>query len=63
MRANSMISYKDMTYCINAPQCNNKDCHRRLTNEDVQAAKKLGLGISQASFAISCEVYEPVDKH
>ena len=58
-----MICYKDMTYCADAPQCNNKDCHRRLIDEDIQEAKKLGLCISQASFAISCKVYKPVDKH
>ena len=58
-----MICYKDMTYCSDAPQCNNKDCHRRLIDEDIQAAKKLGLCISQASFMLSCKVYKPVDKH
>ena len=58
-----MLSYRDMTYCIDAVHCNNKDCPRRLIDEDIQEAKKLGLCISQASFAISCKVYEPVDKH
>ena len=52
-----------MTYCIDAVHCNNKDCPRRLIDKDIQEAKKLGLCISQASFAISCKVYEPVDKH
>ena len=58
-----MLSYKDMTYCSDVVRCNNKNCHRRLIEEDIQEAKKLGLCISQTSFAISCKVYEPVDKH
>lgn len=57
------MAYKDMSYCVDAPQCSNKDCPRRLIDEYIQTAKKLGLCISQASFAISCKVYEPVDKH
>ena len=57
-----MPTYRDITYCIDANQCNNKDCHRRLIDEDIQAAKKIGLWISQSSFMLSCKVYEPVDK-
>ena len=58
-----MFCYKDMTYCSDAVTCANKDCPRRLIDEDIQRAEKLGLCISQASFAISCKVYEPVDTH
>ena len=58
-----MLSYKDMTYCIDANQCNNKDCHRRLIDEDIQAAKKIGLCIAQSSFKPFCPSYEPVDKY
>lgn len=58
-----MICYKDMTYCSDAVRCNNKDCHRRLIDEDIQAAKKIGIGIAQSSFMPFCPSYEPVDKH
>ena len=58
-----MLSYKDMTYCSDAAQCNNKDCPRRLIDEDIQAAKKIGLWIAQSSFKPFCTFYEPVDKH
>ena len=57
-----MICYKDRTYCSDAPVCANNDCYRILIDEDIQAAKKIGLWISQASFMLSCKVYEPVDK-
>ena len=58
-----MIYYKDRTYCSDAPVCANKDCDYILIDEDIQAAKKIGLWISQASFMLSCKVYEPVDKY
>lgn len=57
-----MICYKDMTYCTDAPQCNNKDCHRRLIDDDIQAAKKLNLWIAQSSFIPFCTLYKPADK-
>jgi len=55
-----MICYKDMTYCIDAVSCANKDCHRILIDEDIQTAKKLNLWIAQSSFMRSCPSYEPV---
>ena len=58
-----MLSYKDMTYCIDADHCNNKNCHRRLIEEDIQEAQKIGLWIAHSSFMLSCKVYEPVDKY
>ena len=56
-----MICYKDRTYCSDAPVCANKDCDYILIDEDIQAAKKLNLGVSLASFKNSCPSFEPVD--
>lgn len=43
-----MICYKDMTFCVNE-KCNKK-CHKYLTCEIEQAAKKFGLPLAVSSF-------------
>lgn len=43
-----MPTYRDMTFCANT-QCNKK-CHKYLTCEIEEAAKKFGLPLAVASF-------------
>lgn len=43
-----MSTYRDMTFCVNT-QCNKK-CHKYLTCEIEEAAKKFGLPLAVASF-------------
>ena len=57
------LCYKDITYCADTKECSNMDCMRRLIDEDIQKASKLGLCISQAHWKNVCMFFEPKNTH
>ena len=59
-----MLCYKDMTFCV--ASCGDGDCHRKLTTEVKEAAKKW-WGDEFAPIAVSdysswCDSYTPVEE-
>lgn len=56
-----MITYKDMTFCVNE-QCTNK-CRKYLTCEIEQKAQAFGLPLAVASFICLDKGEDEVYKH
>lgn len=52
-----MMSYKDMPYCSDAEQCNNKVCDGRLIDKDIQAAKNVSTAETDNAGSEHCDGY------
>jgi len=56
-----MLTYKDRSFC-NMLECNDDGCDRKLTEEDIDKAKQLGLMIAFSEFWRHCITYEQARK-
>ena len=61
-----MICYNDMTFCMNAEFCANKEtCHRWFSHEHMERATKWWGGddypLAMSPFKETCDKWEPVN--
>ena len=53
-----MICFRDKTYCLNAYECVTEPCDRRITDEQLKQAEKLGLAVCYVGLKNECKEFK-----